>query len=49
MGDTANNNQDDFSNQNYELKFPYSIKPIDSDTNSELLKDFTGKFGDLFY
>lgn len=46
MGDAVNNNQDNFINKNYKLKFPYSIKPIDPETNIQLLNDFTGK---IFY
>lgn len=43
MNDSVNNNQDNFINKNYKVQFPYSIKPIDPETNSQLLNDFTGK------
>lgn len=39
---TANNNNDIFANKNYELKFPFSIKPFDPITNAGLIRDFTG-------
>lgn len=40
---TANNNNNDvIVNNNYELKFPYSIKSVDPNVNTDLLKDFTG-------
>lgn len=31
-----------FNNNKGELEFPHEIVDVDSDTNSELLKDFTG-------
>lgn len=44
MCESVNNNEDNFVNKNYEIKFPFTIKPVDPETNSELLKDFTGNF-----
>lgn len=37
-----NNNDEIVVNNNYELKFPYSIKSVDPDIDEQLLKDFTG-------
>lgn len=39
-----NNNDDIIVNNNYELKFPYSIKSVDPATNDQLLRDFTGTY-----
>lgn len=39
---SSNNNDDIVANNNYELRFPYSIKSVDPSTDEHLLKDFTG-------
>lgn len=41
-GNGNNNNYEVISNHNYKLKFPFSIKPVDTQLNEQLLKDFTG-------
>lgn len=43
-GKSFNNNDDIAVNNNYELKFPYSIKSVDPAIDGKLLRDFTGKF-----
>lgn len=37
-----NNNNEVIVNNNYHLKFPFSIKPVDPFVNQSLLADFTG-------
>lgn len=46
-GNVINNNNEVIVNNNYELKFPYSIKSVEPSINQKLLKDFTGTC-DLF-
>lgn len=44
-----NNNNEVIVNNNYHLKFPFSIKPVDPFVNQSLLRDFTGKNANYFY
>lgn len=44
-----NNNNEVIVNNNYKLKFPFSIKPVDPFVNQSLLKDFTGNNDYYFY
>lgn len=41
-GNTFNNNNEVVVNNNYQLKFPFSIKSVDPIINQRLLTDFTG-------
>lgn len=43
-GNNFNNNKEAVFNNNYQLKFPFSIKTVDSNINSSLIADFTGNF-----
>lgn len=43
-----NNNNEVIVNNNCQLKFPFSIKPVDPFVNQSLLKDFTGN-NDYYY
>lgn len=40
--------QDNIESPNQKLEFPFSIEPLTSDTQSELLKHFTGKFSFVY-
>lgn len=42
-GNIFNNNDEVVVNNNYQLKFPFSIKSVDPIVNRSLLADFTGK------
>lgn len=41
-GNVLKNNNEVTANNNYEQKFPFSIKPVEPSINKMLLKDFTG-------